>query len=275
MEAHSANILRKSGRGASREGGICSGRCGAGGRMGAGAACADGLPMVGRSEFSGNGLRWSVGRRPRKRMCGISGGGGCRVADRGLGPVCSWSRQGVGMSGVGRCAADRRCRVVGQQGGCRAGAGRCGSVRTVGRGEGRRGLSVPARPAWSRCRFRTGPVASPGRSPCFGVEPLFRRARHRVGADRWERRGSAWTLCSGGAGMEPPPFPDGPVASPGRKASHLRAQRPPEGARCSVFGLFLSFSAASRRAGTDAVCKSAVSPLGKSEKVVFLFLLYN
>lgn len=71
------------------------------------------------------------------------------------------------------------------------------------------------------------------------------------------------------------PFPDGPVASPGRKASHLRAQRPPEGARCSVFGLFLSFSAASRRAGTDAVCKSAVSPLGKSEKVVFLFLLYN
>lgn len=146
-------------------------------------------------------------------------GGGCRVADRGLGPVCSWSRQGVGMSGVGRCAADRRCRVVGQQGGCRAGVG---PVRTVGRGEGRRGLSVPARPAWSRCRFRTGPVASPG-----------------------------------------------------RKASHLRAQRPPEGARCSVFGLFLSFSAASRRAGTDAVCKSAVSPLGKSEKVVFLFLLYN
>ena len=199
-------------------------------------------------------------------------GGGCRVADRGLGPVCSWSRQGVGMSGVGRCAADRRCRVVGQQGGCRAGVG---PVRTVGRGEGRRGLSVPARPAWSRCRSRTGPVASPGRSPCSGVEPLFRRARHRVGADRWERRGSAWTLCSGGAGMESPPFPDGPVASPGRKASHLRAQRPPEGARCPVFGLFLSFSAASRRAGTDAVCKSAVSPLGKSEKVVFLFLLYN
>lgn len=228
MEAHSTNILRKSGRGASREGGICSGRCGAGGRMGAGAACADGLPVVGRSEFSGNGLRWSVGRRPRKRMCGISGGGGCRVADRGLGPVCSWSRQGVGMSGVGRCAADRRCRVVGQQGGCRAGAGRCGPLGAA-----------------------------------------------RAGVDRWERRGSAWTLCSGGAGMEPPPFPDGPVASPGRKASHLRAQRPPEGARCSVFGLFLSFSAASRRAGTDAVCKSAVSPLGKSEKVVFLFLLYN
>lgn len=174
MEAHSANILRKSGRGASREGGICSGRCGAGGRMGAGAACADGLPMVGRSEFSGNGLRWSVGRRPRKRMCGISGGGGCRVADRGLGPVCSWSRQGVGMSGVGRCAADRRCRVVGQQGGCRAGAGRCGPL-----GAAR-----------------------------AGVDSLFRRGRH--GAAAVSERGRshppdgapvpAWTLCSGGAG---------------------------------------------------------------------------
>lgn len=187
MEAHSANILRKSGRGASREGGVCSGRCGAGGRMGAGAACADGLPMVGRSEFSGNGLRWSVGRRPRKRMCGISGGGGCRVADRGLGPVCSWSRQGVGMSGVGRCAADRRCRVVGQQGGCRAGAGRCGPLGAARAGVDslfRRGLSVPARPAWSRCRFRTGPVASPGRSPCSGVEPLFRRARSHLRTGR-------------------------------------------------------------------------------------------
>ena len=243
--------------------------------MGAGAACADGLPMVGRSEFSGNGLRWSVGRRPRKRMCGISGGGGCRVADRGLGPVCSWSRQGVGMSGVGRCAADRRCRVVGQQGGCRAGAGRCGPL-----GAAR-----------------------------AGVDSLFRRGRH--GAAAVSERGrshppdgapvSAWSLSSGGPGIGSVrtvgsdegrrgpsvqagpvaspygslPFPDGPVASPGRKASHLRAQRPPEGARCSVFGLFLSFSAASRRAGTDAVCKSAVSPLGKSEKVVFLFLLYN
>lgn len=199
-------------------------------------------------------------------------GGGCRVADRGLGPVCSWSRQGVGMSGVGRCAADRRCRVVGQQGGCRAVAGRCGPL-----GAARAGVDSRFR----RGRHGAAAVSERGRShppdgaPCSGVEPLFRRARHRVGADRWERRGSAWTLCSGGAGMEPPPFPDGPVASPGRKASHLRAQRPPEGARCSVFGLFLSFSAASRRAGTDAVCKSAVSPLGKSEKVVFLFLLYN
>lgn len=203
MEAHSANILRKSGRGASREGGICSGRCGAGGRMGAGAACADGLPMVGRSEFSGNGLRWSVGRRPRKRMCGISGGGGCRVADRGLGPVCSWSRQGVGMSGVGRCAADRRCRVVGQQGGCRVGAGRCGplgaaragvdslfrrgrhgaaAVSERGRSHPRaepvfrRGASLPAGPASGRC----GPLGATR----VGVDPLFRRGRSHLRTGR-------------------------------------------------------------------------------------------
>lgn len=101
-------------------------------------------------------------------------GGGCRVADRGLGPVCSWSRQGVGMSGVGRCAADRRCRVVGQQGGSRAGAGRCGPL-----GAAR-----------------------------AGVNSLFRRGRH--GAAAVSERGRshppdgapvpAWTLCSGGAG---------------------------------------------------------------------------
>ena len=191
MEAHSANILRKSGRGASREGGICSGRCGAGGRMGAGAACADGLPMVGRSEFSGNGLRWSVGRRPRKRMCGISGGRGCRGADRGLGPVCSWSRQGVGMSGVGRCAADRRCRVVGQQGGCRAGAGRCGPL-----GAARAGVDSLFR----RGRHGAAAVSERGRSHPR-AEPVFRRGPSVQAGPVASPYGSL-------------PFPDGPVASP-------------------------------------------------------------
>lgn len=179
-------------------------------------------------------------------------GGGCRVADRGLGPVCSWSRQGVGMSGVGRCAADRRCRVVGQQGGCRAGAGRCGPL-----GAARAGVDSLFR----RGRHGAAAVSERGRSHPR-AEPVFRRGPSVQAGPVASPYGSL-------------SFPDGPVASPGRKASHLRAQRPPEGARCSVFGLFLSFSAASRRAGTDAVCKSAVSPLGKSEKVVFLFLLYN
>lgn len=219
MEAHSANILRKSGRGASREGGICSGRCGAGGRMGAGAACADGLPMVGRSEFSGNGLRWSVGRRPRKRMCGISGGA-----------AVGWRTEGSGrcVVGAGRVLECRASGVVPRTGGAGSSGSRAGvgPVRTVGRGEGRRGLSVPARPAWSRCRFRTGPVASPGRSPCSGVEPLFRRARHRVGADRWERRGSAWTLCSGGQAWSRRRFRTG--------RSHPPDARPPIFARSAL-----------------------------------------
>lgn len=132
-------------------------------------------------------------------------GGGCRVADRGLGPVCSWSRQGVGMSGVGRCAADRRCRVVGQQGGCRAGAGRCGplgaaragvdslfrrgrhgaaAVSERGRSHPRaepvfrRGPSVPAGQAWSRRRFRTGRSHPPDARP-----PIFARSALRKGPD--------------------------------------------------------------------------------------------
>lgn len=113
-------------------------------------------------------------------------GGGCRVADRGLGPVCSWSRQGVGMSGVGRCAADRRCRVVGQQGGCRAGV---------------------------------GPV--------------------RAGADRWARRGPAWTLCSGEAGMEPLPFPNGAGRIPRTEPLFRRGASLPAGpasGRCGPLG---------------------------------------
>lgn len=268
MEAHSANILRKSGRGASREGGYVR----------AGAGQVEGWVPVRPARMASRW--WGAASFPGTGCGGVSGAGrgsGCAASPGGA--AVGWRTEGSGrcVVGAGRVLECRASGVVPRTGGAGSSGSRAGvgPVRTVGRGEGRRGLSVPARPAWSRCRFRTGPVASPGRSPCSGVEPLFRRARHRVGADRWERRGSAWTLCSGGAGMEPPPFPDGPVASPGRKASHLRAQRPPEGARCSVFGLFLSFSAASRRAGTDAVCKSAVSPLGKSEKVVFLFLLYN
>lgn len=182
MEAHSANILRKSGRGASREGGICSGRCGAGGRMGAGAACADGLPMVGRSEFSGNGLRWSVGRRPRKRMCGISGGA-----------AVGWRTEGSG-----------RCVV---------GAGRVLKCRASG--------VVP----------RTGGAGSSGSRA--GVGPV------RAGADRWARRGPAWTLCSGEAGMEPLPFPNGAGRIPRTEPLFRRGASLPAGpasGRCGPLG---------------------------------------
>lgn len=148
MEAHSANILRKSGRGASREGGYVR----------AGAGQVEGWVPVrparmasrwwGAASFPGTGCGGVSGAGRGSGCAASPGGGGCRVADRGLGPVCSWSRQGVGMSGVGRCAADRRCRVVGQQGGCRAGAGRCGPLGATR----------------------------------VGVYPLFRRGRHGAAA---------------------------------------------------------------------------------------------
>lgn len=165
MEAHSANILRKSGRGASREGGICSGRCGAGGRMGAGAACADGLPMVGRSEFSGNGLRWSVGRRPRKRMCGISGGG--RLS--GVGPVRAgadrWARRGPAWT---LCFGEAGMEPLPFPNG----AGRIPRTEPLFR----RGASLPAGPASGRC----GPLGATR----VGVDPLFRRGRSHLRTGR-------------------------------------------------------------------------------------------
>lgn len=162
-------------------------------------------------------------------------GGGCRVADRGLGPVCSWSRQGVGMSGVGRCAADRRCRVVGQQGGCRA------------------------------------------------------------GADRWARRGPAWTLCSGEAGMEPLPFPNGAGRIPRTEPLFRRGASLPAGpasGRCGPLGatrvgvdpLFRrgrhGAAAVSGRAGriprTQGLPSSRAAPSGRGPMLRFrtLFVLF-
>ena len=219
---------------------------------------------------------------------------GCRCGLRG------WPPDG-GAQRVFRERAAVECRAPAAEADVRHLRGAAVGWRTEGSGRCVVGAGRVLECRASGVVPRTGGAGSSGSRA--GVGPV------RAGADRWARRGPAWTLCSGEAGMEPlpfpngagriprteplfrrgpsvqagpvaspygsPPFPDGPVASPGRKASHLRAQRPPEGARCSVFGLFLFFSAASRRAGTDAVCKSAVSPLGKSEKVVFLFLLYN
>lgn len=97
------------------------------------------------------------------------------------GAAVGWRTEGSGrcVVGAGRVLECRASGVVPRTGGAGSSGSRAGvgSVRAVGRGEGRRGLSVPARPAWSRCRFRTGPVAS----PCGARVP-------------------AWTLCSGGAG---------------------------------------------------------------------------
>lgn len=205
MEAHSANILRKSGRGASREGGYVR----------AGAGQVEGWVPVrparmasrwwGAASFPGTGCG-GVSGAGRGSGCAASPGGGCRVADRGLGPVCSWSRQGVGMSGVvprtgGAGSSGSRAGV----GPVRAGAGRCGplgaaragvdslfrrgrhgaaAVSERGRSHPRaepvfrRGPSVPAGQAWSRCRFRTGRSHPPDARP-----PIFARSALRKGPD--------------------------------------------------------------------------------------------
>lgn len=112
MEAHSANILRKSGRGASREG----------------------FSMFG----------------PRGIPCGGYMFGPVASPDGARVPAWSLSSGGPGI----------------------------GSVRTVGSDEGRRGPSVPAGQAWSRCRFRTGRSHPPDARP-----PIFARSALRKGPD--------------------------------------------------------------------------------------------
>ena len=206
--------------------------------MGAGAACADGLPMVGRSGFSGNGLRWSVGRRPRKRMCGISGGA-----------AVGWRTEGSG-----------RCVV---------GAGRVLECRASG--------VVP----------RTGGAGSSGSRA--GVGPV------RAGADRWARRGPAWTLCSGEAGMEPLPFPNGAGRIPRTEPLFRRGASLPAGpasGRCGPLGatrvgvdpLFRrgrhGAAAVSGRAGriprTQGLPSSRAAPSGRGPMLRFrtLFVLF-
>lgn len=161
-------------------------------------------------------------------------------------------------------------------------------LRKSGRGASREGGDMfgPVRGRWKdgcRCGLRGWP-------PDGGAQRVFREraavecrapaaeadVRHLRGgaAVGWRTEGSG--RCVVGAGRVLECRASGVVPrTGGAGSSGSRAGVGPVSGRCSVFGLFLSFSAASRRAGTDAVCKSAVSPLGKSEKVVFLFLLYN
>ncbi len=135
---------------------------------------------------------------------------------------------------------------------------------------------VPVRPARMASRW-WGAASFPG-TGCGGVSGAGRgsgcAASPGGAAVGWRTEGSG--RCVVGAGRVLECRASGVVPrTGGAGSSGSRAGVGPVSGRCSVFGLFLSFSAASRRAGTDAVCKSAVSPLGKSEKVVFLFLLYN
>lgn len=197
MEAHSANILRKSGRGASREGG---------GYVRAGAGQVEGWVPVRPARMASRW--WGAASFPGTGCGGVSGAGrgsGCAASPGGA--AVGWRTEGSGrcVVGAGRVLECRASGVVPRTGGAGSSGSRAGvgSVRAGADRWARRG------PAWTLCSgeagmeplpFPNGAGRIPVRSPCSGVEPLFRRARHRVGADRWERRGSAWTLCSGGAG---------------------------------------------------------------------------
>lgn len=183
MEAHSANILRKSGRGASREGG---------GYVRAGAGQVEGWVPVRPARMASRW--WGAASFPGTGCGGVSGAGrgsGCAASPGGA--AVGWRTEGSG-----------RCVV---------GAGRVLECRASG--------VVP----------RTGGAGSSGSRA--GVGPV------RAGADRWARRGPAWTLCSGEAGMEPLPFPNGAGRIPRTEPLFRRGASLPAGpasGRCGPLG---------------------------------------
>jgi len=239
MEAHSANILRKSGRGASREGG---------GYVRAGAGQVEGWVPVRPARMASRW--WGAASFPGTGCGGVSGAGrgsGCAASPGGA--AVGWRTEGSG-----------RCVV---------GAGRVLECRASG--------VVP----------RTGGAGSSGSRA--GVGPV------RAGADRWARRGPAWTLCSGEAGMEPLPFPNGAGRIPRTEPLFRRGASLPAGpasGRCGPLGatrvgvdpLFRrgrhGAAAVSGRAGriprTQGLPSSRAAPSGRGPMLRFrtLFVLF-
>lgn len=238
MEAHSANILRKSGCGASREGGYVR----------AGAGQVEGWVPVRPARMASRW--WGAASFPGTGCGGVSGAGrgsGCAASPGGA--AVGWRTEGSG-----------RCVV---------GAGRVLECRASG--------VVP----------RTGGVGSSGSRA--GVGPV------RAGADRWARRGPAWTLCSGEAGMEPLPFPNGAGRIPRTEPLFRRGASLPAGpasGRCGPLGatrvgvdpLFRrgrhGAAAVSGRAGrfprTQGLPSSRAAPSGRGPMLRFrtLFVLF-
>ncbi len=238
MEAHSANILRKSGRGASREGGYVR----------AGAGQVEGWVPVRPARMASRW--WGAASFPGTGCGGVSGAGrgsGCAASPGGA--AVGWRTEGSG-----------RCVV---------GAGRVLECRASG--------VVP----------RTGGAGSSGSRA--GVGPV------RAGADRWARRGPAWTLCSGEAGMEPLPFPNGAGRIPRMEPLFRRGASLPAGpasGRCGPLGatrvgvdpLFRrgrhGAAAVSGRAGriprTQGLPSSRAAPSGRGPMLRFrtLFVLF-
>lgn len=147
---------------------------------------------------------------------------GCRCGLRG------WPPDG-GAQRVFRERAAVECRAPAAEADVRHLRGAAVGWRTEGSGRCVVGAGRVLECRASGVVPRTGGAGSSGSRA--GVGPV------RAGADRWARRGPAWTLCSGEAGMEPLPFPNGagriPVRSPcsgvdplfRRGRSHLRTGR--------------------------------------------------
>lgn len=139
---------------------------------------------------------------------------GCRCGLRG------WPPDG-GAQRVFRERAAVECRAPAAEADVRHLRGAAVGWRTEGSGRCVVGAGRVLECRASGVVPRTGGAGSSGSRA--GVGPV------RAGADRWARRGPAWTLCSGEAGMEPLPFPNGAGRIPRTEPLFRRGPSVPAG----------------------------------------------
>lgn len=205
---------------------------------------------------------------------------GCRCGLRG------WPPDG-GAQRVFRERAAVECRAPAAEADVRHLRGAAVGWRTEGSGRCVVGAGRVLECRASGVVPRTGGAGSSGSRA--GVGPV------RAGADRWARRGPAWTLCSGEAGMEPLPFPNGAGRIPRTEPLFRRGASLPAGpasGRCGLLGatrvgvdpLFRrgrhGAAAVSGRAGriprTQGLPSSRAAPSGRGPMLRFrtLFVLF-
>lgn len=205
---------------------------------------------------------------------------GCRCGLRG------WPPDG-GAQRVFRERAAVECRAPAAEADVRHLRGAAVGWRTEGSGRCVVGAGRVLECRASGVVPRTGGAGSSGSRA--GVELV------RAGADRWARRGPAWTLCSGEAGMEPLPFPNGAGRIPRTEPLFRRGASLPAGpasGRCGPLGatrvgvdpLFRrgrhGVAAVSGRAGriprTQGLPSSRAAPSGRGPMLRFrtLFVLF-
>lgn len=205
---------------------------------------------------------------------------GCRCGLRG------WPPDG-GAQRVFRERAAVECRAPAAEADVRHLRGAAVGWRTEGSGRCVVGAGRVLECRASGVVPRTGGAGSSGSRA--GVGPV------RAGADSWARRGPAWTLCSGEAGMEPLPFPNGAGRIPRTEPLFRRGASLPAGpasGRCGPLGatrvgvdpLFRrgrhGAAAVSGRAGriprTQGLPSSRAAPSGRGPMLRFrtLFVLF-